>query len=225
LSAAVAVGAIISAALVPRMPAWRRPGPGGSPGLQNRCEQRPCSGGFDSRPPPRTGTRTNRGRGEVRLDAGPGLHQDLLHHRVQQSLELLGSTIGDRLLNPSPNRGQDVPSVPVAGVVSHSASRAAARVSNARTSWSSSVRRFAQVDSDSRPVSEARRYRPTAARRSSSAACVPASSAWRPGCWVCQASAARWGSLLEDGAVIERGQGLGEDRLLELARCGACQPV
>jgi hypothetical protein len=26
------------------------------------------------------------------------------------------------------------------------------------------------------------------------------------------------GSLLEDGAVIEGGQGLGEDRLLELAR-------
>jgi hypothetical protein len=25
---------------------------GADPGLQNRCEQRPCSGGFDSRPPP-----------------------------------------------------------------------------------------------------------------------------------------------------------------------------
>ena len=69
MSAAVAVGmavgAITSALLVPRMPAWRRPGPGGPPGLQNRCEQRPCSGGFDSRPPPRTGTRTNRGRDKV----------------------------------------------------------------------------------------------------------------------------------------------------------------
>src|SRR5215211_339604 len=30
----------------------RRLWPGGWPGLQNRCEQRPCSGGFDSRPPP-----------------------------------------------------------------------------------------------------------------------------------------------------------------------------
>ena len=46
--------------------------------LQNRCEQRPCSGGFDSRPPPRTGTRTNRGRDKVRLDARPGVHQALL---------------------------------------------------------------------------------------------------------------------------------------------------
>jgi hypothetical protein len=43
------------AAPVTRMPAWRRPGPGGPPGLQNRCEQRPCSGGFDSRPPPLPG--------------------------------------------------------------------------------------------------------------------------------------------------------------------------
>jgi hypothetical protein len=59
--------------------------------LQNRSEQRPCSGGFDSRPPPLTDTRTNRGHDEVRLDAGPRLHQDLLHHRVQQPLELLGS--------------------------------------------------------------------------------------------------------------------------------------
>ena len=56
LSAAGAVGMAVGTntrmALVPRMPAWRRPGPGGPPGLQNRCEQRPCSGGFDSRPPP-----------------------------------------------------------------------------------------------------------------------------------------------------------------------------
>ena len=48
----MAVATITPMALVPRMPAWRRPGPGGPPGLQNRCEQRPCSGGFDSRPPP-----------------------------------------------------------------------------------------------------------------------------------------------------------------------------
>jgi hypothetical protein len=48
----IAVGAADSPAQMTRMPAWRRPGPGGPPGLQNRCEQRPCSGGFDSRPPP-----------------------------------------------------------------------------------------------------------------------------------------------------------------------------
>jgi hypothetical protein len=58
LFAAVAVGIAVgpadSLAEMTRMPAWRRPGPGGPPGLQNRCEQRPCSGGFDSRPPPLT---------------------------------------------------------------------------------------------------------------------------------------------------------------------------
>jgi hypothetical protein len=79
-------------------------------GLQNRCEQRPCSGGFDSRPPPRTDTRTNRGRDEVWLDASPRLDQDLFHHRVQQSLELLGSAVGHGPLDPAPNIHEDVTS-------------------------------------------------------------------------------------------------------------------
>jgi hypothetical protein len=98
LFAAVAVGIAVgthgSAASVTRMPAWRCPGPGGPPGLQNRCEQRPCSGGFDSRPPPRSGTRTNRGRKKVRLDAPPGLHQDPLDHRIQQRTSHSEAAIG-----------------------------------------------------------------------------------------------------------------------------------
>ena len=61
-------------------------------------------------PPPRTGTRTNRGRDEVQLDACPGLDQDLLHHRVQRSLELLGSSVGHGPLDPAPNSHQDLTS-------------------------------------------------------------------------------------------------------------------
>jgi hypothetical protein len=58
--------------------------------------------------PPRTGTRTNRGRSEVRLDACPRLDQDLLHHRVQQPLEQPGSTAGHGALDPAPNTHQDL---------------------------------------------------------------------------------------------------------------------
>jgi hypothetical protein len=52
----------------------RRSGPGSpswdySQVASNRCEQRPCSGGFDSRPPPRTDTRTNRGRNREAMRA------------------------------------------------------------------------------------------------------------------------------------------------------------
>jgi hypothetical protein len=55
---------------------------------------------------PRSGKRTNRGRKEVRLDAGAALHGDLLHDRVQQPLELLRGGVGDRLLDLTPQRGQ-----------------------------------------------------------------------------------------------------------------------
>lgn len=51
---------------------------------------------------------SSNGRDEVGLDARPRLHQDLVHHRAQQPLELLGGAVGDRTLHPSPNRGQDV---------------------------------------------------------------------------------------------------------------------
>jgi hypothetical protein len=60
------------------------------------------------RPPPLTDPRTNRGRHEVRLDAGPRIDQDLLHNAAQQALELLGSAVGDRPLEPLPNPGYEV---------------------------------------------------------------------------------------------------------------------
>jgi hypothetical protein len=75
------------------------PRPGGRPQARSRCAGVRMLGG----PPPRTGTRTNRGRDEVWLDACPRLHQDLLHHRVQQPLELLGSTVGHGTFDPALN--------------------------------------------------------------------------------------------------------------------------
>lgn len=39
---------------------------------------------------------SSNGRDEVGLDARPRLHQDLVHHRAQQPLELLGGAVGVR---------------------------------------------------------------------------------------------------------------------------------
>ena len=108
-------------------------------------------------PPPRTGTRTNRGRDEVRLDAGPGLDQDLLHHRVQQSLELLGRSVGHGALDPAPNPQQDLTGRRRRARLTLGLQRRYAGLQRPRFLLDLGKAVRAQIDSGSRPASKARR--------------------------------------------------------------------
>jgi hypothetical protein len=141
----------------------------------------------------------------------------VVHYRAQQSLELFGCAVGDRTLDPSTNRGHDV-------IRRHRWSGLAFRFQGDGVGLQCPdfAVKFGEAIRAGRLGQPPRLEGPEVSvdgRASFLERCSCAGQfGLAAGVLGMPGRRRALGGLLEDGAVIERGQGLSEDRLLELAR-------